>query len=81
MTLTIDVTAEDIAAGKRSSGCDCPIALAAKRKLGRRDGVGVGSLAINIGGDWSWLPQSARVFIRRFDDCRPVEPFSFEINP
>jgi hypothetical protein len=84
--MKIKVTQKDIDKGLRSSCYYCPIAHAFKRavKNNIRYGCCIGSNYIVHCPDGKWnryeLPKEARKFIKRFDHCQPVEPFSFEIK-
>ena len=83
MKITIDVTAEDIAAGD----CDCescPIALAINRAVPHALAE-VGSDFINIYPNGVLVqcetPMEASQFISDFDrQLIPVQPFSFELE-
>lgn len=74
-TITIEVTADDIARGTRKSCSCCPIALALARCTG---------LVVSVESDWVYfmpdLPQTAVEFIKTFDAGKPVQPFSFELD-
>lgn len=79
-TVTIDVTADDIAKGKPKEPCDCPIAIATDRAFGGGVAISCGQTLIGINFvDYS-LPVPARRFIRRFDDGENVKPFSFSVE-
>lgn len=83
--LTIHVTADDIASGDTQACASCPIALAARRALGIA-AVEVGYTKIAAyarawdnrvpAAEWQ-MPPAAREFTARFDDARPVKPFTF----
>jgi hypothetical protein len=78
-TLTISVTAEDIAAGHPLACSACPVALAAQRAFGGRPVIVDSFLSIRGQEErlsWS-LPDSVYAFIKAFDAGRPVQPFSF----
>lgn len=74
--MRVEVTAEDIAKGRRSSCSRCPIARALKR-------AGFADVSVYNYEFWhgengeARLPRSAQAFIRRFDDKKPVTPFVF----
>lgn len=77
--LTVHVTLEDIARGKRGHGRKCPIALALKRASSDQT-----SLAT-----WDYLatshfriksPREVQGFMNRFDQGACVEPFSFVLR-
>ena len=84
--MKINVTATDIDKGIRSDDTHCPIALAVKRALRKRKGLFV----TDIGIEWEnkderieklcGLPARARKFVERFDEGKPVKPFSFNIE-
>lgn len=79
-TVTVNVTAEDIASGKSEDRYRCPVSLATARALGvEKVFIWTHSwwLKKNIFGP---LPEVATAFIRAFDHKRPVQPFSFEIE-
>lgn len=82
--MKIEVTAEDIARGKRGNACHCPIALAAERAGMRHVKVDLDSIGEKFTGGcwgrWSYLPVDACEFVDRFDKGLPVEPFAFEIE-
>lgn len=83
-THTIDVTAEDIARGKRCHAGQCPIALAAKRTFPDFDEIEVDGMGIDVGGPGlllsELLPDEAVDFADKFDNGEPVEPFRFVIG-
>lgn len=79
--MKIQVTQEDIKAGKTGNPEFCPIGLAAKRAFGRTMSVGSSSMyPLDNCRELFLLPGSARDFIRRFDDYQKVEPFEFEVK-
>jgi hypothetical protein len=74
----IEVTADDISQGERHNCTDCPIARAVVRTLGHScviDGV-----TVEIDCREYYLPKEARAFVARFDDGKPVKPFSCVIG-
>ena len=89
--VTINVTQRDIEQGakmvaekefdlpKFSRSACCPIALAAKRKLGE---VRVSAQYLFINGEIvpTNLPEEAQYFVREFDAGGEVEPFEFRIE-
>lgn len=86
--IKISVTADDIMAAKlRKSNPDllrtenCPIALAAKRRLHRPVKAQKKGIRIKRNGRWQYraYPPSAREFVHRVDYGHSVEPFEFEI--
>ena len=78
MSLTITVTADDIANGKPGQGTSCPVALAAYR-AGVPEAL-VGPRVIRYKGRFVPLPRSAIRFVRSFDRGRPVKPFRFRLK-
>ena len=82
-TIRIEVTAEDIAKGRRQSACACPIALAMER-VGACPVVGTDAANISFGYrrfDHVELPPEATEFITKFDDGdTSVRPFSFDLE-
>lgn len=77
--MKIQVTAEDIANGRRSDCHNCPVSLAWNRVMGGDYKVGLGVIVQNS-CILFWLPKIAQKFIFDFDAGRPVEPFEFEVN-
>ena len=84
--MKIKVTQKDIEEGYRGSCHDCPVALAFKRevKTAFEIGLSVGAERILHREVHEWdtytLPKRAQTFIKRFDNGKPVEPFTFEIK-
>jgi lysophospholipid acyltransferase (LPLAT)-like uncharacterized protein len=84
--MIIQVTQKDIDKGLKSTCYYCPVALAFKRKIKSEIPCGVAVNAKNIhhfhGKSWDRynLPKEAKKFIQRFDNDKPVKPFSFEIK-
>lgn len=82
-TITVDVTAGDIARGTPGSGCQCPVALAVERALPGFNlyvGPEVAYLGFDQTGKTLSLPDEARAFIARFDLGLLVEPFTFDLT-
>lgn len=77
--LTVNVTQEDIDAGRRCAPCFCPIALAASRATGEPITVTARSLWIYDERILS-LPTNATDFMFRFDRGGYAVPFSFDID-
>ena len=78
MKITIDVTSDDIAGGKRLACEKCPVALAVSRRV-----VGTASVSkfyISIDGFLVKQPPTVKSFIRDFDNQRTVKPFSFDLK-
>ena len=75
---TINVTAEDIAAGKRKNAGCCPVALALKRETGKECFVA----PTFVLSDKTYIdsPREVYFFIITFDAGLPVEPFSFVLD-
>lgn len=77
-SITLDITEEDIALGRRADATCCPIARALKRQLNVSD-VEVGCRTAFVrtneseSGRYS-LPVRARTFIERFDTWGRGEP-------
>lgn len=78
----IEVTAEDIANGKRGVGWECPIAIAANRAFGMDEGCSFSD------DEWEWklkrYEQRFKVvggglFACQFDRGEPVEPQEFDL--
>lgn len=86
----VDVTADDIKNGRRSSAPGCPVALALRRLGYNTPHVSGRDVCINHGLDgnnflapdhlYVTLPQEVAVFTRAYDDGHAVEPFSFEAD-
>lgn len=75
-TITITVTSEDIANGKRRYFTACPIALACKRAGLKR--IRVLDYAIRYGfSGIEGLKPKVKAFVHKFDEGEPVKPFSF----
>lgn len=79
VTLTVDVTAEDIKQGKAHTPDFCPIALAFKR-VAMTPNVMVGNTNAVIAGTCFTLPKSASDFVFAFDSKCFVEPFTFTVT-
>lgn len=80
----VTVTQEHIANGSKSDCGHCPVALALLEATGA-DRVFVGYGAINThNGDkvtcFMW-PRSVTRFVDKFDEGRPVKPFTFKLRP
>ena len=79
VTITFDITQDDIDQGIRSNCIDCPIARSASREFPGYS-VAVGS-AIHLRTDGRYfmgeLPAKASDFVYDFDHGLRVEPFSF----
>lgn len=80
-TVTVEVTRRDIVNGRRRSCRHCPIALALGRLMAT-DNVFVGDTRAGVGEtDLLFdLPEEAVRFIRDFDACEPVSPFTFTLD-
>jgi hypothetical protein len=75
MTLTLVITAGDIAKGKSCSPTECPLALAFMRQLG--EPVRVTQYLVfwrNLNEELAELPQKLQQFVDDFDNGRPVKP-------
>jgi hypothetical protein len=82
----INVTREHINNGVRGSGKMCALALSIQEQTDMKE-AWVGpfsgvwpSLGAYTGGRGIPLPVEARKFICDFDDGKPVQPFSFELD-
>lgn len=83
MKTTIKVTDECIKAGVRQNACDCPIALAVRNVMKDDVHFRVGPDYIYISGnpyEDIGLPLDAMLFIRDFDNNKPVLAFEFEVD-
>lgn len=95
MKIKVDVTQQDIDKGVQCSSARCPIAIAAKRVLGKEVSVGSMSLVIYTpiddeledgakNAEVVQLPHEAQAFVRDFDHYEyqrtPISPVSFEIE-
>lgn len=77
----ITVTKKDIQMGLPSDSCLCPIARAVRRVLGR--GVRVWRYGVYrrlSEDDFAEFPERVTQFIDRFDDGKPVKPFTFTLR-
>jgi hypothetical protein len=77
--VTIIVTQKDIQSGRRRHYRLCPIAFAVGREYGTDD-IHVTNRVIKIGNEAFNMPRSARRFVQRFDNGKPVKPFNFLIR-
>ncbi len=76
--LTIEVTADDIANGIKSSCTGCPIALATKRAIiDPFQYVAVEDNCMSVGRTDYRLPKVAADFVADFDADQSVKPFVF----
>jgi hypothetical protein len=79
--ITVVVTADDIKKGKACKSECCPIALALFRRTKHKWSVGPRCASSLSGfGKFINLPQSAQVFITKFDKkgAKAVKPFRFK---
>lgn len=78
-TFTVKVHQRDINTGVRLSHHGCPIAIAVKRSLSKKDRerVFVDGRSLMVGAFRYALPKNARVFVTRFDEKRKVKPLEF----
>ncbi len=74
-TLKIHVTKEDIEKGKQQH---CPINRALRRLGFRR--VYVSCRQCKLRSEWIDLPANAIRFINKFDNGKPVSPFTFTLK-
>ena len=81
--MKINVTEDDIKNGVVFACYKCPIALAVKRAVGAAN-VRVGTETIRIFKGavprHFKMTDAAKVFVKDFDDSKPVQPFSFDLN-
>lgn len=75
--MRIDVTHEDLLAGKRLDTMKCPIAIAVSR-VAKTQAI-VCRQYITIGDKNYVNPPTVRYAVRMIDEYRHVEPFSFEL--
>ncbi len=87
MTLTVDVTAEDIEEGEASSCRRCPVALALNRAYGGDCSALVGDARISLWDREAFIsaaiPTSVRRFTQAFDDKTTrddAKPFTFTLE-
>ena len=83
VVMKIQVTQEDIDAGKQKDIHCCPLALAIKRVTGKEIQVVTDYFdLVNENGLFEIydLPEIAANFRRDFDHCLTVEPFEFELD-
>jgi hypothetical protein len=83
--ITVEVTRAMIRRGKQKNCRECPVAIAVS-KATRMPFVNAGPLGIYVGEDpynlnhMAWTPPEVWDWMTNFDNGRPVEPFSFEID-
>jgi hypothetical protein len=86
-TVRIEVTADDIAEGRRHSCERCPIALATRRALRAHPHLGfhgaffgaIGFYTLELDSiEFLPSPEIAKHFVRDFDCGDPVAPFAFD---
>jgi len=78
--VTIAVTAEDIANGDPGNCSTCPVALAISRETGLDASfLDVDQEEIIIDEGQLTCPIVVQQFISRFDNGKPVDPFTFEL--
>ena len=77
--MKVTVTQEDIDKGRPQVGHGCPIAIAVKRS-NKSNTVWIGRFTAFIGADCYPLPGTAMQFVKDFDNNKPVEPFTFEME-
>ena len=87
--LLIEVTDEDIQEGVPISSQKCPIARAIYRKTGKTPSIGLSNIRLDCKNvytsymDCSYnIPTTKSIiqFIRHYDTCHSVKPFSFKID-
>lgn len=78
--ITVHVKQKHIKRGVYGSCSRCPIALAVKERIGRRN-VWAAPRCIQIGEKtFVTPPKSVDTFIKRFDNYLKVNPFSFKLK-
>jgi hypothetical protein len=79
--MKIEVSQDDINFGRRRSTGYCPIALAAQRTTGEKWIVGSNMMwkQDSPQDDNLYFAPEVELFIKNFDEGKPVNPFSFEI--
>lgn len=77
--IKISITKAHIRDGVPGNECDCPIALALKDALLTND-VAVNPDGMRVNNRTFSADKKDRRFIERFDNGKPVKPYSFEIN-
>lgn len=76
----VEVTADDIAAGKTYDCFHCPVAIALARATGFEQAyAGPGSFG-NGNGRKGATPTEASEFMYAFDAGKQVQPFAFEVE-
>jgi hypothetical protein len=81
--ITVRVTASDLRRGLASDPLRCPVARALRRATGLRWAACRDRLVIEEPGGWDRaLPASdeAEQFMRDYDNCREVGPFTFTLD-
>lgn len=82
--MLIEVTQEHIDAGKRAECGSCPVALAFKEAFpNRMVRAGYGVLQAYQWGAYVFkarTPLDVQLFMLEFDEGRPVQPFTFEVE-
>ncbi len=81
ITKIITVTQKHINKGIQTDAQECPIAKAL-RTAGLRN-VSVSGMSVYFGKGWkrtAELPKRARNFIKKFDNEKPVKPFTFRLT-
>lgn len=68
------VSKKDIENGCRGDPWSCPVALALKRKFGKRKEICVGATVTDIGKIRYYNSLSAEEFVRSFDNYNTVSP-------
>jgi len=77
--VTVEVTQDDIDAGRKGYGRKCPVALAIARQAGW-EYVYVSPLNLWDGVNKTRpIPQAVRAFVLAYDAGQPVAPFSFTL--
>jgi hypothetical protein len=79
-SIVVEVTAEDIVAGRQGSCLRCPLALAFQRIPGFKMARVSSTRVYPRATESICLPDIARAFIQRFDSEETVRPFSFTLG-
>lgn len=80
MSITIDVTQDDIGDGTAGECTRCPIAIAACRALADFCMVDAFTISIFRSGASYPVPPEAWKFMEAFDAGLPIKPFRFEVS-
>lgn len=79
--MKIEVKQEHIDGAVRTDACKCPVARALRSNgFPYASVVGTSGHLNNTEGSLVWFPCEVSEFVYRFDNCLPVQPFSFELE-